>query len=167
MVYAVKYFRPYIYGKQFTLVTDHRPLIWLHSVKDPTSRLIKWKLRLSEYEYQVAHKSGKTNKNADALSRNPTPTCLPLLPRECRDPDFKAPMTKTDADKESIGYRVRQLQRDRDNRPKYRESSSSSDEREEPAYGKVRNSPIINKNRTLPSLQQIPHRFPYKKTMRP
>jgi len=26
LVYAVKHFRPYIYGRKFTLVTDHKPL---------------------------------------------------------------------------------------------------------------------------------------------
>ncbi|CAK9834602.1 Retrovirus-related Pol polyprotein from transposon 17.6, partial [Anthophora retusa] len=85
MVYAVQYFRPYVFGRKFTLVTDHRPLVWLHSVKDPTSRLVKWKLKLLEYEYDVKHKPGKINMNADALSRNPV--CLPLIPRE--DKDFK------------------------------------------------------------------------------
>ena len=154
MVYAVRYFRPYIYGTPFTLVTDHRPLVWLHSVKDPTSRLMKWKLRLLEYEYRVVHKSGKTNKNADALSRNPTSACLPLIPRELKDPDFKAQIPKTDANIDTIGHRIRQLRRDRENRPKYRETSSSSDEIEETARGNVQHSPIIHKNRSFPSLSQ-------------
>jgi hypothetical protein len=43
----------------------------LHSVKDPTSRLVRWRLKLAEYEYEVINKAGKTNVNADALSRNP------------------------------------------------------------------------------------------------
>ena len=154
MVYAVRYFRPYIYGTPFTLVTDHRPLVWLHSVKDPTSRLMKWKLRLLEYEYQVGHKSGKTNKNADALSRNPVSACLPLIPRELQDPDFKIQIPKTDANIETIGHRIRQLRRDRENRPKYRETSSSSDEIEETSRGNVQHSPIIHKNRSFPSLSQ-------------
>ncbi|XP_076301613.1 uncharacterized protein LOC143219562 [Lasioglossum baleicum] len=154
MVYAVKYFRPYVYGTKFTLVTDHRPLVWLHSVKDPTSRLMKWKLRLLEYDYQVVHKSGKTNKNADALSRNPTSTCLPLIPREVKDPDFKIQIPNTAVDAVSIGQRVRQLHRDREKGPKYQQTSSSSDETEQPALGKVQHSPIININRTLPSLSK-------------
>ena len=39
---------------------------------DPTSRLIRWRLKLAEYEYDVVYKPGKINDNADALSRNPT-----------------------------------------------------------------------------------------------
>ena len=71
IVYCVNHFRPYIYGRKFTLVTDHRPLVWIHSVTDPTSRLIRWRLKLAEYEYDVVYKPGKINDNADALSRNP------------------------------------------------------------------------------------------------
>lgn len=71
IVYSVNHFRPYIYGNKFTLVTDHKPLVWLNSVKDPTSRLIRWRLKLAEYEYEIMYKAGKTNVNADTLSRNP------------------------------------------------------------------------------------------------
>ncbi|XP_032689886.1 uncharacterized protein LOC116853116 [Odontomachus brunneus] len=71
IVYSVQHFRPYLYGRQFKLVTDHRPLVWLHSVKDPSSRLFRWRLKLLEYEYEVVYKGGKINGNADALSRNP------------------------------------------------------------------------------------------------
>jgi len=38
IVYSVQFFRPYIYGRKFILVTDHQSLKWLHSVKDPMSR---------------------------------------------------------------------------------------------------------------------------------
>ncbi|XP_076297797.1 uncharacterized protein LOC143217410 [Lasioglossum baleicum] len=168
MVYVVIYFRPYVYGTKFTLVTDHRPLVWLHSVKDPTSRLIKWKLRLLEYDYQVVHKSGKINKNADALSRNPVSMCLPLIPRELKDPEFKIPVPKSVVDTNTIGQRIKQLRRDREKRPKYPDTSSS-DEIGEPTLGKVQHSPIINRNRSLPSLsrevtmpdenQDTPHHF--------
>jgi transposase InsO family protein len=71
ITYCVSHFRPYLYGRRFTLVTDHQPLVWLHKVKDPTSRLARWRLKLEEYDYTVVYKAGKTNKNADALSRNP------------------------------------------------------------------------------------------------
>lgn len=62
---------PYLYGRRFTLVTDHRPLVWLHSTKDPTSKLMRWKIRLNEFDYDIQYKPGKINANADALSRNP------------------------------------------------------------------------------------------------
>ncbi|XP_026830978.1 uncharacterized protein LOC113563519, partial [Ooceraea biroi] len=97
IVYSVNYFRPYVYGRKFTLVTDHRPLVWLHSVKDPTSRLVRWRLKLAEYEYEVVYKAGRINANADALSRNPTTQkVLPLSVSENSDNSlFHAPSPPT------------------------------------------------------------------------
>ena len=33
--------------------------------------MTRWKLKLAEYDLDVTYKAGKTNINADALSRNP------------------------------------------------------------------------------------------------
>lgn len=69
IVWAVKYFRPYVYGKSFTIMTDHRPLIYLFSMKDPSSRLLKFRLALEEYDFKILYVKGKDNSVADALSR--------------------------------------------------------------------------------------------------
>lgn len=69
IIWAVKYFRPYLYGRKFIIYTDHRPLTWLMSLKDPDSKLTRWRLRLAEYDYTVIYKKGNRNTNADALSR--------------------------------------------------------------------------------------------------
>uniref|UniRef100_A0A146L2U0 RNA-directed DNA polymerase n=1 Tax=Lygus hesperus TaxID=30085 RepID=A0A146L2U0_LYGHE len=68
-VWACQYFRPYLYGRKFTLETDHQPLQWLHSLKEPNSKLFRWKLRLEEFNFEIKYKKGKHNANADALSR--------------------------------------------------------------------------------------------------
>lgn len=75
IIWSVKHFRPYLYGKKFTIITDHKPLTWLFNVKDPGSRLIRWRLALEEYEYEIKYKSGKTNVIADSLSRLPRENC--------------------------------------------------------------------------------------------
>lgn len=41
IVYMTKHFRPYLYGRKFTIVTDHKPLIWLMNAKDQNSRLMR------------------------------------------------------------------------------------------------------------------------------
>ncbi|KAL4085202.1 hypothetical protein QTP88_027061 [Uroleucon formosanum] len=69
IVWSVKHFRPYLLGRKFRIYTDHQPLTWLFNVKDPGSRLMRWRLKLAEYQYEVIYKPGVTNTNADALSR--------------------------------------------------------------------------------------------------
>jgi len=58
----------YYYGTKFLIITDHKPLIWLFSVNDPGSRLIRLRLKLEEYDYAIIHRAEKDNANADALS---------------------------------------------------------------------------------------------------
>lgn len=69
IVWACKQFRPYLYGRKFKIYTDHRPLTWLFSLKEPNSKLVRWRLRLEEFDYDIIYKKGKFNVNADCLSR--------------------------------------------------------------------------------------------------
>jgi len=73
----VQHFRPYLYGKKFKLITDHKPLTWLHKLKDPTLRLARWRIKLAEYDYEIIYKPDKINA-VDALSRNPTINIYPI-----------------------------------------------------------------------------------------
>lgn len=69
IVWATKYFRPYLFGTKFKIVSDHKPLQWLFSIKEPNSKLVRWRLKLEEFDYEIIYKQGKNNTNADALSR--------------------------------------------------------------------------------------------------
>lgn len=69
IVWGIKYFRPYLFGRKFTIMTDHKPLIYLFGMKDPSSRLIKYRLTLEEYDFEISYVKGKNNAVADALSR--------------------------------------------------------------------------------------------------
>lgn len=53
IIFAVKTFRPYLFGKKFILITDHQPLIWNNGCKDPSSRLMRWKIKLNDYDYDI------------------------------------------------------------------------------------------------------------------
>lgn len=69
IVWSIKYFRPYLYGRTFTIMTDHKPLIYLFGMKDPSCRLLKFRLTLEEYDFKIVYVKGKENVIADALSR--------------------------------------------------------------------------------------------------
>src|SRR5436190_4917647 len=69
IVWSTKQFRPYLLGHKFKIITDHRPLVWLNSLKEPNQKLIRWKLKLEEFNYTIEYKKGCQNVVADALSR--------------------------------------------------------------------------------------------------
>lgn len=67
--WGIQFFRPYLYGRKFIVVTDHRPLVSLFSHKNPSSKLTRIRIDLSDYDFEIVYKKGKINTNADALSR--------------------------------------------------------------------------------------------------
>ena len=71
MVYHVKHFRCFLYGRHFTIRTDHGSLKWLHRFKEPTGQLARWLDVLAEYDYTITCRPGVQHRNADALSRRP------------------------------------------------------------------------------------------------
>ena len=76
IVFGVKKFHHYLLGRHFTIQSDHKPLQHLfgklRSVPPMASARIQcWALTLAAYHYDINYKSGKTNANADVLSRLP------------------------------------------------------------------------------------------------
>ena len=69
-LFATKQFRCYLDGCNFVVHTDHRALKWLISSEDPSSRLMRWAVKLSEYDCTVEHRPGTRMQHADALSRS-------------------------------------------------------------------------------------------------
>ena len=78
IMFGLLKFHIYLFGRDFKIITDHRPLVHLFDPKKPipnaiSPRMLRWSLTLSSYNYQIEHRSGKSNCNADGLSRLPVP----------------------------------------------------------------------------------------------
>ena len=76
LVYAVKKFHQFLYGNKFYLFTDHKPLLGLFSETASlparsASRVLRWAVMLSGYNYELKYRPGLQNGNADMLSRLP------------------------------------------------------------------------------------------------
>lgn len=78
IMFGLQRFHKYLYGRKFTIVTDHKPLLYLFNelkavpqISSP--RIQRWAVTLRAYEYNIIYKPGKDHGNADALSRLPLP----------------------------------------------------------------------------------------------
>ena len=79
VVFAVKKFHQYLFGHQFEVYTDHKPLLGLFKEDRQippmaAARIQRWALTLAAYEYVLKYREGKQNGNADGLSRLSLPT---------------------------------------------------------------------------------------------
>ena len=79
IIFGVIKYHQYVYGRQFVIKTDHKPLthIFSESKAVPTmasGRIQRWAITLGAYDYVIRYKQGSTNANADALNRLPLPT---------------------------------------------------------------------------------------------
>ena len=71
VVWAVKHFRPYLYGHKCEVFTDHEALKSLLNTPQPSGKLARWGMALQELDLEIRYRPGKQNANADALSRSP------------------------------------------------------------------------------------------------
>ena len=73
IIFAVRKFHQYLYGRQFTWVTDHWPPCRIsgHDQGIPTSRMQRWALISSTYQYKLEFTPGTQNQCADCMSRLP------------------------------------------------------------------------------------------------
>ncbi|XP_026530731.1 uncharacterized protein K02A2.6-like, partial [Notechis scutatus] len=74
IVAAVKKFHEYLYGRRFTLITDHKPLLGILAGNKATPNILspkmtRWSEFLAAYDYRLTHRPGKTISHADALTK--------------------------------------------------------------------------------------------------
>ena len=72
LVWAVRKFHVYLYGKDFILQTDHAPLACLNQSRFVNDRIMRWALSLQPYRMRIVAIKGSDNVGADYLSRSHT-----------------------------------------------------------------------------------------------
>ena len=68
LVYFVKYFRHYLYGRKLTARPDHGSFRWLTNFKNPEGQVARWLEVLSTFSLTTEHRPGRQHGNADDLS---------------------------------------------------------------------------------------------------
>lgn len=76
IIFGIQKYHIYCYGRRFSLVTDNQPLAFIFGPKkgipvSAASRIQRWAIQLSGYQYDVVVKRSKEHANADGLSRLP------------------------------------------------------------------------------------------------
>ena len=75
LTWSCERFASYILGKRFLMETDHKPLVPLLSVKHLDNlppRVLRFRLRLERFDYDIVHVPGKYLYTADTLSQAPS-----------------------------------------------------------------------------------------------
>ena len=85
VVSSIKYFHHYLYGRHFTVRSDHGSLRWLMNFKN-IGQIARWLETLASYDFMIVHRSGRLHSNADSLSRRP---CLQDNCKYCSNVDSR------------------------------------------------------------------------------
>ena len=66
---AVHFFAHFLYGRRFSVVTDHKALVAFLKSRVLNKRLHGWVLQLLDFDFNIVYRPGVENQDADALSR--------------------------------------------------------------------------------------------------
>ena len=74
VVWSITHFHPYLYGHTVTVYTDHTAVKAILNTTNPSAKHARWWTRVygsGVGEVKIVYRPGKSNTNADALSRSP------------------------------------------------------------------------------------------------
>ncbi|XP_058827253.1 uncharacterized protein LOC131687215 [Topomyia yanbarensis] len=86
IVYCLQRFRTYLFGLEFSVVTDCNSLKQTLEKKDINPKISRWALYLEQYNFTIVHRPGARMQHADALSRSHVHV---LMEEECSSNIFE------------------------------------------------------------------------------
>jgi len=94
IVKTIERFHIYLYGLDFTVVTDCNAVVQAINKACLNPRIARWILRLQDYKFKVSHRDGRRMMHVDALSRlvcytDSIPLEKELQYRQLQDPTLK------------------------------------------------------------------------------
>ena len=70
--WSLQHFKPYLYGRQFHVRTDHKSLLaWRRIGLRGNMEIERWINQIDQYDFTLAHRPGRDHGNADWMSRPP------------------------------------------------------------------------------------------------
>jgi len=87
IVWAIEKLSQFLWGRKFTIITDHKSLIWMRTLLPDSGRISRWVQKLQPYDFEIKYRRGSDNKIADTLSR------APVLLVRCRGNHMKVSPT--------------------------------------------------------------------------
>ena len=82
--FACKTWKHLLMGRQFTIETDHKNLLYINDTASP--KVIRWKMAMMDLDFILRHIAGAKNVIADDCSRMCIMQCMSTLSKEARDP---------------------------------------------------------------------------------
>ncbi|GBG81315.1 hypothetical protein CBR_g31990 [Chara braunii] len=76
-LWGISHFRAYMYGRKFTVVIDHEPLLAQKKSKDYSGMIGRWATVLQSMDFDIRHRKHERNGNADGLTRLHRPEKVP------------------------------------------------------------------------------------------
>lgn len=71
IIHAIEKWHKYLDGREFTIETDHKPLLPFNTKQQLNAKCERWRLKLQQYKFKILYIRGKHNTVADYLSRSP------------------------------------------------------------------------------------------------
>lgn len=112
VVFALRYFRVYLLGLTFKVVTNCNALRTTFTKKDLLPRVGRWWLEVQEFTFDIEYRAGTRMAHVDALSRNPLPI-LEIAYVDVTEDDW---VTAAQLQDEQLA-RIRKILEDRDRKP--------------------------------------------------